>query len=630
MVWKLTATALLALSAIGDPAPASRVNYPEVIVSNENTSPSGLMSRQVLQLSLDARWGTWYPDGPRNDGVPMQAFASAEGPLLAPGPLIRVPVGTEVVVRLHNSIPKTVLTMHGMVDRPSGQDRPLDVPFGSTRIVRFRAGSVGTYAYWGATRAHEPITDHLGWDSQLGGAIVVDPRTARALQDRIFVITTWLNVFDSGGARDPWYALDTINGRAWPYTERLSYRQGAEVRWRWINLGAVAHPMHLHGFYFRVDSRGNGSQDHIYSDAADRDVENTELVRSGATFTMTWLADRTGHWLFHCHIPGHTIAHLPVADMIAGRRVITLAQYLNDYVPHANIGNLVLGISVGSAPAQPPQSPVPHHLRLLVEPRPENAPGAPAFRYVIEDGSRQLAEDGYVGPPMILTQGVPVAIDVVNQLAESTSVHWHGMELGDSYYDGVAGFSGTEAHIAPMIAPGETFEVQFTPKRAGTFAYHTHTHDQWQFRGGLAGPLIVMPRGSQFNPQTDHIVMLTTPRLAKDTLTSDLVNGVSAPPPLILHAGVPQRFRLINLTISNALPVVSVESSAKPVQWRPLAIDGADLPMVRKRLQPAVQILTIGQTRDFEFVPDSAGELALIVQTRTNGPVVVRMPMRVI
>ena len=43
-----------------------------------------------------------------------------------------------------------------------------------------------------------------------------------------------------------------INGLSWPSTERLTYRLGDPVRWRVINLSSQIHPMHLHGFYYRV------------------------------------------------------------------------------------------------------------------------------------------------------------------------------------------------------------------------------------------------------------------------------------------------------------------------------------------------------------------------------------------
>ena len=49
-----------------------------------------------------------------------------------------------------------------------------------------------------------------------------------------------------------------MNGLSWPATERLTYQLGEKVRWRVINLSSQHHPMHLHGFYFDVESLGDG------------------------------------------------------------------------------------------------------------------------------------------------------------------------------------------------------------------------------------------------------------------------------------------------------------------------------------------------------------------------------------
>ena len=41
-----------------------------------------------------------------------------------------------------------------------------------------------------------------------------------------------------------------------------TYRVDEDVHWRVINLdGPQRHPMHLHGFYFTVDSLGDGLRD---------------------------------------------------------------------------------------------------------------------------------------------------------------------------------------------------------------------------------------------------------------------------------------------------------------------------------------------------------------------------------
>jgi hypothetical protein len=89
-----------------------------------------------------------------------------------------------------------------------------------------------------------------------------------------------------------------------------------------------------------------------------------------------------------------------------------------------------------------------------------------------EQGGGQTAGVSAPGPALVLTRGEPIAIRVANRLSEPTSVHWHGIEL-QSYYDGVAGWTGHQKQVTPMIQPGKSFTVYFNPPRAGTFIYHT-------------------------------------------------------------------------------------------------------------------------------------------------------------
>jgi FtsP/CotA-like multicopper oxidase with cupredoxin domain len=100
------------------------------------------------------------------------------------------------------------------------------------------------------------------------------------------------------------------------------------------------------------------------------------------------------------------------------------------------------------------------------------------------------------GPPIVLTRGQPVEIEVVNRLKDPTAIHWHGIEL-ESYYDGVPGWSGAGTKITPPIAPGTSCVARMTPPSAGTFIYHTHWHDQFQLINGIYGQLIVLPPGEQ-------------------------------------------------------------------------------------------------------------------------------------
>ena len=88
------------------------------------------------------------------------------------------------------------------------------------------------------------------------------------------------------------------------------------------------------------------------------------------------------------------------------------------------------------------------------------------------------------GPALRLRQGTPFRATVTNGLAETTTVHWHGMRLPNAM-DGVPGLTQRP------IPPGDSFDYAFTPPDAGTFWYHSHDHSLEQMGRGLAGALIV-------------------------------------------------------------------------------------------------------------------------------------------
>lgn len=610
----------LALILLGAAAP-----QPEAIAPNDNRLPAGTLNHQVLRISLEAATGIWSPDGTRAPGLAIEAFRESGHVLQIPGPLIRVPVGTTVEARLRNTL-STSLTIHGFNDRPGRTDATVKLAPGEEQLVRFHANAAGTYYYW-ATSTGSLFDQRLGADSQLSGAIVVDDANRAAAQksDRIFVIGLWNNVHNGDGTINKLYELFTINGRAWPNTERLQYRQGQSVHWRWINASAAYHPLHLHGFYFSVGARGDGQVDVV---PAQREAAVTELLTPGKTFAIAFKASRPGNWLFHCHLPYHAIHHVAFSTAMLGRPSLEREAIEHD----TTMGGLIIGLTVhplagASLPVAPPGR---RHLTLSAEIAPDDSAHVAAYRYTLLDRDQKKRGPGALGPVIVLTQGVPVAITVQNRLREATAVHWHGIEMLDSYFDGVPGFSGYGARLEPMIMPGGAFEARFTPPRAGTFIYHTHMDDVWQARAGLTGPLVVLAPGQRFNPAVDHVVMLTTPRDWHDQLKL-FVNGLMTPAPLTFERGIPQRIRLINMGAVTFGASVSLESEKGIVQWRAIARDGADYPITRASFAvEASTPITIGQTRDFSFVPAATGEMHLTIRMGPNSPYVVTVPIHVV
>src|SRR5215467_10913406 len=275
------------------------------VFANSNQAPAGRLHNAQLTVRLEAAMGEWSPE--ENDGPALKvaAFREEGGRLSTPGPLLRVLEGTEVDATISNRLEQP-LTVHGLHSRPGDAKDVLIVAPGESREVKFLAGAPGTYLYWASRNDAETTVQRRAEDGQLNGAFVVDPRNdaGRTNADRILMITDWTIVDDDTVEPPAYREVFAINGLSWPHTERLTYRTAETVHWRLINASDSNHPMHLHGFYFRVDSAGDTEMDTVYADDQRR-MAVTELVRPGHTFTLTWTPDRSGNWVFHCHVLPH-------------------------------------------------------------------------------------------------------------------------------------------------------------------------------------------------------------------------------------------------------------------------------------------------------------------------------------
>ncbi len=636
----LTLPLLLLLTPRAHPAGTRPDRWPrslaigpsERVRINDNRHPAGALRHGVLTVQLEGRLAMWYPDGDRAPGAEVPAFATAGQPPEIPGPLIRVPAGTEIALTVRNTLPNAALTLHGLHARPlaAAAADTLHIASRATGAVRFRLDAPGTYYYWGTTMGRV-FLGRTREDAQLSGAIVVDALERPVPEDRILMIGMWADTLSGEDTRERRQLLFVVNGRSWPQTERLYYSVGDTVRWRVLNVTADLHPMHLHGFFFRVDSRGDGTGDTTYS-AATRDLVVTQPMFPGQTMHVTWVPERPGNWLFHCHVPEH---FGPRGSL--GSRRAELAEGVPGHAwsNHAlqGMNGLVVGITVSAKPGQA-RAPVPdaagrRHLRLLARANAGGTAAAPYYAFTLHEGGPEPPPDsgGHPGPPIVLTRGEPVSIMVVNRTPEPTAVHWHGIEL-ESYFDGVAGFSGSAARLAPVIAPGDSFEARFTPPRAGTFIYHTHVDELRQEPAGLAGPLIVLEPGTRYDPATDLTVLISSPADTAEEARAVLLNGSLAAAPLELHRGVPHRLRMINITIGRPGMRMELRGDSVVGAWRVIAKDGAERAVGRQVTTAARQFISIGETVDVEVTPPKPGEMRLEARTargRLLGVVSVRV-----
>ena len=599
-----------AAPAAATPAIAAEPGLPRVR-ANDNRRPAGRLARDTLRISLVVRMSEWYPEADDGPHVAVAAFAEGNAAPEIPGPLIRVPAGAVIDATVRNALADSTITVRGLVTRPASARDSLVILPGRSARVRFPAGAPGTYFY----SATLGVQDTLVEREQLDGAFIVDSAGARP-DDRVFVMNIWGEPLDRAAPlTDANYrnAL-AINGHSFPYDERVVAAVGDTVRWRWVNPTLRAHPMHLHGFFFRVDAKGDELRDTTYAPDARR-LAVTENMWPGQTMSIAWSPDRPGDWLFHCHIGFHVVPDARLDPPPPGAH----QYHSGDFTQH--MAGLVLPITV-RAPSgwREPAEVEPRRLRLYVDEGARHGRAPRALGYVLADGSAPPPPADAVdvpGPVLVVYRGQPTDITVVNRLRETTAVHWHGLEL-ESYSDGVAGWSGLGAHVAPAIQPGDSFVAHLTLARAGTFMYHTHLNDQEQLTSGLYGAIVVLEPGRRFDPATDHVFVAgwDGPGGLPPDLAHVVVNGDSLPPPLEVTAGVPQRLRLVNIGLAYRL-TFSLARDSTPATWRPLAKDGADLPPAQSEPGPARTALAVGETRDFEFVPPSAGEYVLRV---TAGP----------
>jgi len=135
------------------------------VVANSNQAPAGRLNNGQLTIRLEAAMGEWSPE--ENDGpaLSVAGFREEGGPLSTPGPLLRVPAGTEINATISNHLEQP-LTIHGLHSRPGDAKEVLIVAPGESREVKFLAGAPGTYLYWASRNGAETTVLRRAEDEQ--------------------------------------------------------------------------------------------------------------------------------------------------------------------------------------------------------------------------------------------------------------------------------------------------------------------------------------------------------------------------------------------------------------------------------------------------------------------------------
>lgn len=225
----------------------------------------------------------------------------------SPGPTIEAVEGDKVRIYVTNKLPEsTAVHWHGQrlpngMDGVGGLTQP-HIPSGKTFVYEFVLRRSGTYMY------HPHSDEMVQMAMGMMGFFVVHPKDpAFRRVDRDFVFL--LNAFDiEPGSYVPRVAEMTEfnmwcwNSRVFPGIDPFVVGLNDKVRIRFGNLTMTNHPVHMHGYEFKVSCTDGG-----WVDPAAAWDEVSIDVAVGQMRAFDFVADEPGDWAIHCHKSHHTM-----------------------------------------------------------------------------------------------------------------------------------------------------------------------------------------------------------------------------------------------------------------------------------------------------------------------------------
>jgi hypothetical protein len=107
-------------------------------------------------------------------------------------------------------------------------------------------------------------------------------------------------------------------------TDKIPVKKGEVLRITIYNNSMMRHPMHLHGFDFRI----------INGKGENAPLKNVMDIMPMETNTIEFLANEEGDWFFHCHILYHMMAGM--------NRVFEVGDYENPLLPNKEMAYKML------------------------------------------------------------------------------------------------------------------------------------------------------------------------------------------------------------------------------------------------------------------------------------------------
>ena len=193
-----------------------------------------------------------------------------------------------------------------------------------------------------------------------------------------------------------------------------------------------------------------------------------------------------------------------------------------------------------------------------------------AVQWEVEVGKKVEAwtYNGVVpGPQIRVTEGDRIRMIVKNELPESTSVHFHGIEMPNA-------MDGVPFITQPPIKPGETFTYEFVVPNAGSHMYHSHHNAAKQVGMGMLGAFIVAPKRPRAIEKVDvDYVMILNDGFHGYTLNG---KGFPATEPVVAKIGQKARIRFMNEGMmihpmhlhGMHMTVIDKDGWAQPAPWK--------------------------------------------------------------
>jgi len=230
---------------------------------------------------------------------------------MVPAPMIRVEVGDRVRVVLDNQLPMgTDIHWHG-VKVPNSMDgvAPLTQPLvesGETFVYEFTAREPAIAMYHAHHHGQMQVPNGLFGTFIVGDTPVPRGQTISGVEipDDLEISQEIPMVLNDAGV----IGL-SLNAKSFPATEPYTGKVGDWVVAHYFNEGLQIHPMHQHQFPQLIFAKDGIPLDNPY-------WADTVAVAPGERYSVLFMLEDPGVWVWHCHILSHVESDTGMFGMV--------------------------------------------------------------------------------------------------------------------------------------------------------------------------------------------------------------------------------------------------------------------------------------------------------------------------